>query len=137
MSRILAAAILAVSLAGCAFLQHGANEDKVATLEKTYTSAVATLTHLRAQGKIGDTDGANIKQISDGVNESFISLHDDMDAGRAVDVDAVLRSVRASLAKLDTYQSEAKRGSRHPAATTHPVGFGRDVGQEQIHRRAA
>ena len=131
-------AALLLPLSGCAWLNpKAAQEDKVAALEKAVASTSVTLTQLRADGKISDADWKRIKEIGAGIDATFDALHDDLDAGRKVDVDTVLRAIRAELDRLNTYKTEAS-GERGDAS--NPAGDPRpalDAGQGRVYARAA
>jgi hypothetical protein len=125
-------------LTGCAFFNPKATqEDKVAAVEKTFTSTVTALTQLRADGKLSDTEWARSKQIAEGIDAAFDALHDDIDAGKKVDVDTVLKGIRASLDRLNTYKSEARRERSDASTSAGAARFAGDVGQERVYRRAA
>lgn len=130
--------ILPLLLTGCAFFNpKAAQEDKVAAAEKTFASTVAALTQLRHDGKLSDTDWKRIKEISEGIDASFDSLHDDIDAGKKVDVQAVLKGIRASMERLNTYRSEATGGSSSATTPAHHPGPARNARQERVYARAA
>lgn len=123
---------------GCAlFSTKSASEDKVAALEQTFASTVTALTQLRHDGKLSDTDWARTKEIAEGIDAAFDALHDDLDAGRKVDVDVVLNGIRASLQRLSTYRSEATRAVSDASAPARSSGLARNLGQERVQRRAA
>lgn len=130
--------LLSLLLIGCAFLNPKATqEDKVAALEKTFTATISSLTQLRAEGKVSDTDWSRAKEIAEGIDASFDALHDDLDAGKRIDVDTVLNGIRAAVNRLGTYKSEAS-GERSDASNpAHHPGPDRDAGQERIFGRAA
>jgi hypothetical protein len=131
--------MLLLAVIGCAFLNPKATqEDKVAAAEKTFASTVTALTQLRSEGKLSDTEWARTKEISEGIDAAFDALHDDLDAGRKVDVNAVLDGIRASLQRLSTYKTEAShRESSHASTPARAVGPARNAGQERVHARAA
>jgi len=149
-------ALLLLSLASCAlFNKSGPAEDKVAATEKTFATTVSALTQLRAQGRISNGDWTRIKEVAESVNSAFISLHADIDAGKTVDTDAVLRGINQSITELAAQESKARAlqksgarlktaqrpeapyGSRVRATAALAGGFGRNAGQGQVHARAA
>lgn len=122
MRRILPA-VLILALSSCAFFQKtGVAEDKVAAVEKTFATTMSALTQLRADGRISNGDWSRVKEVSEGVNSAFISLHADIDSGKSVDVDAVLKGIRESITELAAQESKAKalkkNGARLKAHTT-------------------
>lgn len=133
-----AIALLLLCVAGCAFLNpNGQTEDKLAAVEKTYTATMQSLASLRRQGHVATPDWQVIKEISETCDAAFESVHADLDAGRKIDLDAALRGIRASLERLQNYESEAKRERGNPVSAADDPRPAGDAGQGQVFARAA
>lgn len=132
--------VFILASSGCAFLSpKAAPEDKVAAARKVYTMTVTELTRLRANGHVPDATWKAAKEIAEGIDAAFDSLDAELEAGNKVDVDAALRTIRASVDRLATFKTEAERArdtgdSPGPAG---PAGRGPDAGQGPVHARAA